>query len=425
VQRKSLRRTWRGACLAAVLPCIAPALAGQESSQPGPRRVALDEALAAAEAGSLDLQLARGAVDAARARVLTAGTRPNPTVALDREQLGGNGVSHETVLSVGQSLDLAGQRGARREAATREVSAAEVRVEAERARVGADVTRAYLRAATAEARLASLAEAGDLFRTAEQAGQVRFREGDISAYELQRLQLEAARYVTLSEEAAFELRQAGRELAFLLRPGSAPPGDDIVLPADTLGGIALHAASLAADTALARALRRADIRAAEADVGAARAAVDLRIRGRRPNPTLMAGLKEQAGGMAGAVVGVSVPLPLSDRSQGPIAEARAALAQAETRVAIARRAAEADVRRALERRAALAERLRLREGLLARARALLATARVAYAEGETSLLELLDAAETFRTTREGADALLAEYLTSVADLERATGGTDR
>lgn len=421
--RRFIIPAWAGACVLALLPCFALALAAQGSS-PTPRRVTLPEALAAAERGSLDLRLARGAVDAARARVVTAGTRPNPGVALDREQLGGNGGYHETVLSVGQTLDLSGQRGARREAATLEVAAAELRLEAERARVRADVTRAYLRAAAAETRLRSLDAAGDLFRTAERAGQARFREGDISAYELQRLQVEAARYATLSAEAALELRQAGRELAFLLRPDSAEAADAAVLPADTLGAVALRTAALGADAALARALRRPDVRAAEADVAAARAAVELRARGRRPNPTVTAGLKEQAGGMAGAVVGVSVPLPLSDRNQGPIAEAQAALAQAETRVALARRVAEAEVRRALDRRTSLAERLALREGLLSRARALLASARVAYAEGETSLLELLDAAETFRTTREGADTLLTEYLTSVADLERATGGID-
>ena len=416
---RSLVQSWTGACLLALLSFIAVPAAAQRAA---PRRVTLPEAIAAAERGSLDLRLARGAVDAARARVVTAGTRPNPTVALDREQLGGNGGYHETVLSVGQALDLSGQRGARREAATREVAAAEVRLEAERARVRADVTRAYLRGAAAEARLRSLGEAGSLFQNAERAGQARFREGDISAYELQRLQVEAARYATLSAEAALELRQAARELALLLRPDSTAPTDDAVLPADTLGAVALRDASLGADAALARALRRAEVRAAEADLAAARAAVDLRTRGRRPNPTVTAGLKEQAGGQAGVVIGVSVPLPLSDRNQGPIAEAQADLAQAETRVVLARRAAEAEVRRALERRTSLAERLALREGLLTRARALLASARVAYAEGEMSLLELLDAAETFRTTREGADVLLAEYLTSVADLERATGG---
>lgn len=389
-----------------------------------PRRVALADALAAAERESPDLRLAAQAVAAARARVVTAGTRPNPTLGLDREQLGGDEGYHETVVSVSQALDLSGQRGAGREAARREVTAAELRLDAERARVRADVLRAYLGAAAAESRLSALEETAALFHDASRAGETRFREGDISRYELERLQVEAARYEMLLSEARLEVRSAGRELAVLAPLDAAAP-DTLLLPADTLGTVALRAATLSADTALALALRRADVRAAEADVEAARAVIELRRRAGRPNPTLSAGVKEQAGGLYGAVLGVSVPLPLSDRGQGPLAEAQAALAQAEARLALARRAAEAEVRRALDRRASLADRLTLREGLIQRTRSLLRAAQVAYAEGETGLLELLDAAETYRAAREGADLLLAGYLTSVADLERATGGTER
>lgn len=388
------------------------------------RRVSLTDALTAAERESPDLRLAAHGVAAARARVITAGTRPNPTLGLDREQLGGGDSYHETVLSVAQTLDLSGQRGARREAALRDVTAAELRLAAERARVRSDVLRTYLRAAAAESRRRVLGETATLFRDASRAGETRFREGDISRYELERLQVEEARYQTLLSEARLEVRSAGRELAVLAPLGAAAP-DTLLLPADTLGAVALRAATLGADTALALALRRADVRAAQADVEAARAVIDLRRRARRPNPTVSAGVKETAGGLYGAVLGVSVPLAISDRGAGPIAEAEAALAQAEARLALARRAAEVEVRRALDRRASLAERLTLREGLIQRTRSLLRSAQAAYAEGETGLLELLDAAESYRAAREGADALLADYLTSVADLERATGGTDR
>jgi len=393
-------------------------------AQAEPRRVALSDALAAAERESPDLRLAAQGVAAARARVVTAGARPNPILGLDREQLGGDERYHETAVTVARTIDLSGQRGARREAALREAAAAEMRVDAERARLRADVLRAYLRAAAAESRLGVLGEAAALFRDASRAGETRFREGDIARYELERLQVEAARYETLLSEARLEVRSAGRELALLAPPDAAAP-DTLLLPADTLGAVALRAATLGADTAISLALRRADVRAAEADVEAARAVIDLRRRARRADPMVSVGLKEQAGGVYGAVVGVSVPLPVSDRGQGPIAEAEAALAEAETRVALARRAAGAEARRALDRRASLAERLTLREGLIARTRSLLRAAEVAYAEGETGLLELLDAAESYRAAREGADALLADYLTSVADLERATGGTDR
>jgi cobalt-zinc-cadmium efflux system outer membrane protein len=424
-----LARTRSGPAFCAALLLLGalglhPPSAGAQDAVPPAERITLTDALRRAEESSLDLRLARDGVTAARARVVTAGTRPNPTLGLDREQLGGDGTYHETILTVGQSIDLTGQRGARREAATREVTAAEARLVAETARVRAEVRTAYLRAVGAEARLAVLGDAVLVFREAERVGQSRYREGDISAYELQRLQLETARYETLLAEAQLEVLRSGRELAALtfFEPDRE---ERLLFPADSLGGLLGPSGVLAADSALALARRRADVRAAEAEVEAARARVALAGRGRRFNPTVTAGVKEQTGGIYGAVLGVSVPLPLSDRNRGPIAETEAALAQAETRRALAVRAAETEVLRALDRQRSLADRLTLREGMLARTGTLLQSARVSYAEGEMTLLELLDAAETYRTAREQADALLADYLISVADVERAIGGTDR
>jgi len=430
VPRPSVERPHRAGvvlwALLLLLPGIRPAAAqaSPDTSVTQGRRVTLEEALRRLDGGSLELRLARGEVEAARARAVTAGTRPNPIAAVDREQLGGDGSYHETVLSVGQALDLTGQRGARREAAARDVAAAEARLAAERFRVGAEVRRAYLRAALLESRLGTLEETGGVFRSVERAGASRLREGDISPYELRRLQVEAARYETSIADTRLELLQAGRELARLVGADSAGTADDVLLPADTLGAAAAPA-EVAVDSMLTLARVRPDVRAARAEVDAASAVVELRRRGRRPNPTLSAGLKEQAGGLRGAVIGVSVPLPLSDRNQGPIAEAEAARAQAETRLALALRNAESETRGAWERRRSLAERLALRSGFQTRAAALLRSARVSYEEGEMTLVELLDAADAYRTAREAATTLLADYLLSVADLERATGGFDR
>jgi cobalt-zinc-cadmium efflux system outer membrane protein len=426
VPRTSLVR----AAHAAVLPwafLLSSALVAAAQGTPDPDsvpRITLEEALRRMEQGSLELRLAQGEVEAARARAVTASTRPNPTASVDREQLGGEEGYHETVLAVGQTLDLAGQRGARREAAARDVAAAEARLAAERFRLGAEVRRVYLRAAILEARLGTVEETGGVFRSVERAGTSRLREGDISDYELRRIQTEAARYEMLLADTRLELAQAGRDLARLAGVDSAGRTGEVRLPADTLGAGLSAAAGVPLETALARMRTRPDVRAAQAEVEAAAALVEARRRGRRPNPTLSAGLKEQAGGLRGAVVGVSLPLPLSDRNQGPIAEAEAARAQAETRLALALRDAESETRGAWERRRLLAERLSLRSGFQTRAAALLRSARVAYEEGEMTLVELLDAADAYRTARDAATTLLADYLQSVADLERATGGFD-
>lgn len=218
------------------------------------QRITLGDALQRMEQSSLDLRLAREAVAAARARAVTAGTRPNPTLGIDREQLGGAGGYHETVLTVGQSLDVTGQRQARRDVAGREVAAAEARLAAETARVRAEVRTSYLRAVGAEARLAVLSDAVLAFREAERAGQSRYREGDISMYELQRLQVETARYETMMAEARLEQLRAGRDLASLT---VFEPGREglVLLAADSLTGLLAPAAVLSGDAALAFARR--------------------------------------------------------------------------------------------------------------------------------------------------------------------------
>ena len=122
-------------------------------------------------------------------------------------------------------------------------------------------------------------------------------------------------------------------------------------------------------------------------------------------------------------MGLSLPLPLLDRNTGRIEEARAQLAGAEARRSLALRRAETDIRGAWERYRSLADRIELlNRELLDGTGNLLRTARVAYAEGEMSLVELLDAADAYRASRETAIKVLAEYLTAVYDLERAAGG---
>jgi outer membrane protein, heavy metal efflux system len=122
------------------------------------------------------------------------------------------------------------------------------------------------------------------------------------------------------------------------------------------------------------------------------------------------------------VFGVSVPLPFWDRNRGGIAEAEALLSAARTRRELALRGAESDIRRAWETHRSLEDRMREIGGtLLPESGGLLETARLAYAEGEMSLLELLDAADAYRGARESITALLAEYLSAAYELERATG----
>lgn len=401
-----------GVCL-----CLPSCLPAQAVAAAPTRRLTLADALDRLEGANLDLRLARSNVGAAGAQVTAAGVRPNPAVAAEHQQLTGY---YETTLQASQALERGGQRRLRIEAAERSVAAAEVRVDAERLRLGFEVRRAYIRALAAEARLTALGEAADVFRRGERAGQVQLREGDISSFALQRLRLERARYDGLLARVRLDLGQAGRDLATLVAPDSLGAGL-LILPAERLNDGSV-APPIQIQVALARAAERPDVRAAEAEVAAARADVELQRALRRPPVTVSGGLRNQSDGARGVLVGASMPLPVRNRNQGNIAIAEAALAGAEVRRALVLRRAENEVRRAIETRAALAGRIEaIEQDLLAPATRLLRTARVAYAEGEMPLVELLDAADAYRSARETAIDLQAEYLVAGYDLQRAVG----
>lgn len=400
---------------------LSPAAAQTPSTGPQDR-ISLQAALRAAEAANLELRVAREQLAAAEARTIAAAALPNPDASATREQLSAGGVSYyETVATLSQTIEIGGQRGARVAVGRQAAQAARARLVAERLRIAFAVHRAYVRAAMAESDLLALTEATEVFRQVEQSGRVRFAEGDISQFDRNRLQVERARYETLFAAKVLDLDEAARELTMLAAPEALGSGAAL-LPAEPLANIVAAGQTVALNVALETALARADVLAAEAEVEARRAALSLARRDRIPDLTLTGGFKNQADGFQGAVLGLSLPVPLWNRNGGAIAEAEAELAAADARRDLALALARNDIRRAWDTYRSLEERTRtLGETLLPESAGLLETARFAYAEGEMSLIELLDAADAYRNARESVNALLGDYLIALFDLQRATG----
>ena len=415
------------AVMCAGLPCITTEGSAQDlPDYPDVRRITLDEAVDWAEASNPQLRIARENVAAARGRLTSASAYPNPWIAANREQLGRDAaLYYETTLNLTHTFEIGGQRGLRRSAAATLVGAAEARTSAERVRLFFAVRHAYLRAASTEERSRVLEEVTAIFRAAERAGQVRLVEGDISNYDQQRLKAERARYENLHADASLQVRRFGRELALLMAPDSLSNPDFLLLPVGTRGVDLLPATVPALDEVMRAAPGRPDVRAAALEVDAVRARLGSERRERVPDVTVSGGFKDQADGFRGAVVGVSFPLPLFSRNGGRVAEAAAELAAAEAQRALALGRARADIRNAWEAYRSLADRAGSIGGeLLTGSETLLETARIAYAEGEMSLLELLDAAEAYLSAREISIDLVARALIAFYDLQRATGHPD-
>ncbi len=383
------------------------------------RRVTLDEALQLFGENNLELRLARASAAEARGLTRQAGAYPNPVAVVTHEALSADGVSYsESYFNLTQRLEWPWQRSARVAAAAQTAVAAQARLAADSVRLAFEVKRAYVKAARTEELLKTIHLVAAVFRRAEASGTIQFAEGDISGYALRRLRLERARYENMLGSVQLELHVARRHLSTLILPEAE--GAEVAPEAAPTG----EPPQVDVTNVLAAAqARRAEILVALAEADAARAELRLDRRERLPDPTLTGGYKRQSDGLSGAFLGFALPLPLFNRGGGQIQAAAARVTAAESRLALAQRHIENDVRTTDERYASLAARVELfRRELLSGVDDLLDIAQVSYAEGEMTLLELLDATEAFREARVTAAELLADYWVSYYDLERAAGG---
>ena len=386
-------------------------------------RLSLEEARTLARAASPDLQAAQSAVDAARGRELQAGAFENPNLTYSTERTSGAGQSNsQQIAGLEQRLEIGGQRGARRSAATLRRRATEARLAGARAVVDFEVAHAYAQVIAADRRARLAREASAAFTEAGRVSARRLAAGDISGYADRRLRLEAARYAALQAEAALASRSARIALSSLI----SPTADSICAVSFVLSDSipsAIPQLDIAALSTMA--LRnRSDFLTASLEAEALSAELRLASRERIPSPVLSAGYKtEKSPGISespnGFAAGLSFPIPLFDRRAGAIqaaeAENRRAVAETEmVRRRIAREVAEAyDALTAVEEQRAL-----LAPQLGAPAAAALRSAQVAYSEGEIPLLEWLDAVRAYHEAESAYSNLLAEFLIRRATLER-------
>lgn len=399
----------------------------QEPGTVQAERISLGGALERLDGGNLELRLAREEVAVTEAGLTSASLFADPDLSFERAELSRQGGSYrETIVGLGQTFEIGGQRGLRRSVAEESVHASWAYFEAERNRLAFDVHREYIRAAVAEANLTMLADAARTFRRVGEMGEARFEEGDISRLHRNRLQLESARYETWLGQRRMALDRAARNLTLLIAPDSAPQQFAGFLPSQSLTELLARATGLGTGTSLEEVLlsvpERADVRAAAIEVELAETVLSLSRRERIPDLTVRGGYRSQGDGFRGAALGLSAPLPLWNRNRGPIHEAQATLDRAVARYEFVRRRAEFEIRSAWEVHTTLRERSRTaQDAWLPRTAGLLEAVGVAYAEGEMSLMELLDATDAYTTARESLNELLGDYLISLFDLQRATG----
>ena len=397
----------------------------------------LVSALDRARRWSASVRGARAAIEAARARERQSVAWSNPAVSWGREGTSRNGQANaQQIVQVELPLDVTGARQARLRIAAIRRQAEERRLEGLLASVDHETSDALLSAVAADVQVNAWANTRATFERAVQIVGQRLAAGDVSGLAARRLRLEAARMAGGAATSASAARAARVHLATLL--GLDPrAGDTLTLPV-SLSGVLKQVTRASSvldgplDSVVALAGRqRVEVQLALLDVELSLAERALIERERRPLPVVSAGAKVEkvadatAGSLAGfrgLVAGVTIPLPLLDRRGAAVDATAADALRMRAATEEWRRRIGAEVREA----AASLEAARQHEAILAphvgeEGVAALRAVDTAFAEGEASLLEWLDAVRAWHEATTAWNTLQADAARARLRLVRAAG----
>lgn len=420
------RAAWAGLAVATVSLLVCSPAGGQQGTGSG--ALTLADARERARATSPLLDTAREAVAAARGQERQAGAFLNPSFTYSHEQTSRGGETNsEAIASVQQPLEIAGQRGLRREASRLRREAAEAQLRTAELALDFEVARAYALALAAERKATHAREVAEAFAGARETSAKRREQGDVSGYEDRRMALEAARYAALRADAERGRRATRSSLATLLAPS---PSEAPLLEGTLEGPLDVPAAgsdlAQMRETALER---HPAIRSAEQVRRALEVEAQLAQREVVPDPTFALGYKrEKMAGVPGSWNGftaeLNVPVPVWDRSGGAVAAAAAKARGSTADLRHVRRRIALDVERAwIDMRAASEQIEAIRPQLGPNSERALRAATAAYKEGEIALVELLDAVRAYFEAESTYADLLADHFIRRAELERAVGGS--
>lgn len=309
----------------------------------------LEEAFELAASKNIELQQRAVDVEAAQARVdgasVVLNSNPNVTLSLG-PRASAAGVSVDYGAQLTQQVEVAGQRGARVDAAEAGVGSASARLKAARAKLRAEVRTRFGRALAADQRLTLAQEALALSQQGLAAADERFRAGSAALIEVNTARVELGRVTRARAEAGRARSAAYGELRLTL---GLAPSEELALKGVLAEQeqTALPDEKLLIERALAS---RFELEQARREAEAARAQSRLAFREWLPSPRIGVSLNHERESQTTIVQGVlGFDLPLFSRNQGPRGVAAAQERQAELALTATERAVVQEVRAALAR----------------------------------------------------------------------------
>lgn len=361
-------------------------------------------------------------IRAAEARALQTGLFPNPEVSIEVENVAGirptSGVQAlEATVQLSQLVELGEKRARRLRLASLERDLAAWDYETRRLMVFTEVTKAFVDVLSATERLALAEELLGLAQQVYTTVAERIKAGKVSPVEDTRAGVAVATVQLQVSQARYALEAARKRLATSW--GSTTPGVVQVHGALESGlepppPFEQVAALIAQYPDVARWSTALDARRAAVAVEESKAIPSLTVNGgvRYANETTSMAF----------VAGISLPLPLFDRNQGSILEARYRVTQADYQrqaSAVRTHAALVDAYQTLS--TSYNDLTVLRNTILPATQQAFEATTEGYRQGKFAFLDLVDAQRTLFETRGQYLEALTTYHKAVADVEQLIG----
>lgn len=387
----------------------------------------LGQLINTAQRDNKDLRVARYAVDIARARLIQAGTLPNP-----RLNIGGgsdfafnNDGAYTASVGISQDFPVAGRLLRQKDVARLDVELAQIEIEDAERRLAGEVAANVYRVLIVDRQLQAREALRSIDERLAKTTRSRYKAAEVSeldvnavTLDLQKLGQERATLDTqrLSLIQALN-RQLGRPAATPLAVTEPLPGVDTLPPLE-----AAVSAALADRPDLRRVQRQVD--RADADIALAKSrrwedwSVGLGVQQDRQ---VIDGAPSQSADRA-LSFNVTIPLSLKNRSRGAVAEAEAAADQARARVEALKLDISSEVAAAHAEAASLQTLLKTYDAdVLPVAERNVGLAQKGYGQGLVNVLEVVQAQRQQAELRAAALNTLDQYLQALVRLHTAVG----
>jgi len=392
----------------------------------GPVRITLDDAIQLALKHNHNLLAAQTTIEQDEALETQANLRPNPSIFADWEYLplftpsswSGSYLENQTEADLGLSyLFERGKKRQHRLQAAKDVTAQARSLVADNERtLTFNVASQFFNVQLAESTLELATKDVESFRKTVDISEFQWKAGGMSEGDFLMIKLQLLQYESDYQQAILAKDQGLDDLRNMLGYDSVPADYDVAGPFD------YEPVSAKLEDLQMKALQsRPDLRAAQQGVTASTSQWELQKANGKVDVTGQANYSH-VNSINTATVYVSVPLPIFNRNQGNIAQARYAITQTQEQERATSDQVMTDVHDAY---AGLKENdaivLLYLSGYLDAAVKDRDIEQFAYQHGGASLLDWLNAERNYRATELAYRQALASYLTALEQLREAVG----